>query len=330
MASRKHCLRIAMLNADTSTPNTYADMGTFGDVLYRVLKDAALRTDETLSVTHAVYNVVEGEYPESLSEFDAIIITASAASSYNKKPWILELEDFVVKLYRNHPSIKIFGSCFGHHMICQALLRDSGFRVVKSPHGWEIGIAEVLLTDDFRRAFQNLVENASTGGISAYGGRPPSPDDENISGMDSRSGDRSASLMVPPKVRLQFIHEDQVVLHPPHTLLPPSWILLGSTSNCAVQGVYQPGRVLTLQGHFEFDKFKDRETCRIFGAEPSAGTEGYHNGDTSETEEMDDGYLVAGMVVRFLSGSRAMDNVSRVENQEQHGMLLTPRASVEL
>lgn len=323
-----------MLNADTSTPNTYADMGTFGDVLFRVLREAALRTEETLHVTHAVFNVVAGEYPESISEFDAVIVTASAASSYDMKPWILELEDFLVKLYKKRPSIKIFGSCFGHHMICQALLRDSGLRVVESPTGWEIGISAVAFTEDFRRTFQEFVRSVSTKDLSPYdGSRLPSPDDEDIEDLDSRSISRTSEFVMPPKVRLQFIHEDQVVLDPSYTLLPPPWILLGSTENCAVQGVYQPGRVLTLQGHFEFDKFKNQETCRIFGAEgttrQSEDTEKLLDIGDVEKEEMDDGYFVAELVIRFLSDTVGMDGVSSSENQEEPKMLPTPRASIE-
>lgn len=102
-----------MLNADTSTPNTHANMGTFGDLLHGVLREAAYRTDRKMSVTHVVYNVVEGEYPESLAAFDAVMLTASAASSCDKKPWICRLEVYLVSLYRNHRTSKSLEAASG-------------------------------------------------------------------------------------------------------------------------------------------------------------------------------------------------------------------------
>jgi hypothetical protein len=39
---------------------------------------------------------------------------------------------------------------------------------------------------------------------------------------------------------------------------------IGSSSKCLIQGLFHPGRVLTLQGHFEFDAFASGELCRQF------------------------------------------------------------------
>lgn len=324
-----------MLNADTSTPNVYANMGTFGDILYRVLTDAAWRMSENLTTEHSVFNVVKGEYPGSLANFDAVLITASAASSYHLKPWIQTLEKYIVGLYRSHKHIKIFGSCFGHHLICQALLKDYGLRVDKSPKGWEIGINNITLTSDFRKAFTASIERNPTTIYGHYSGRLPSPDD-----VDDDNGDIDISVArsltgitasaSPATVRLQFVHEDQVIMPSTGTSLPKPWILLGSTEHCAVQGVYQPGRVLTLQGHFEFDKFESRHTERIFGADlVSAADKTYDWGSLERDmkDEIDDGYLVAEMVVQFLLEEGGKDGMERFEPQET---LPSPRASVEI
>lgn len=53
------------------------------------------------------------------------------------------------------------------------------------------------------------------------------------------------------KMSLQFLHVDHVVLD--RKLLPPNWIPMGSSERCEVQGLLDPGRVLTYQGHPEFD-----------------------------------------------------------------------------
>jgi hypothetical protein len=65
------------------------------------------------------------------------------------------------------------------------------------------------------------------------------------------------------KLQLQFVHHDHVVIPAPE-VLPESWIPFGCTDHCAVQGIYEPGRVLTLQGHFEFDRFVNSECIKHF------------------------------------------------------------------
>lgn len=351
------CIRVAMLNADTSVPNVYGGLGTFGDILQRVLAAVAPRAHAGLSIRHSVYNVVSGQYPESPGDVDALIITASAASSYDDQPWIQRLEEYVVMMYRRYPGVKMFGSCFGHHLICQALLKknkDCGgmLRVEKHPSGWEIGISEVVFTDDFRRAFSGR----RGGGTRAHRstelgfpgrcvGRLPSPDEDedDSSRRDyafSSTGPATGGFVVPGRARLQFIHADQVFLASP--LVQP-WVLVGSTEHCAVQGVFLPGRILTLQGHFEFDKFENRQTMKIFGAGPEDGAEAGTARDVvdgleteSRQEVEDDGEVMAEMVVRFLAGGQLLCNdpsmdstMGDLRSKAWPGKLPTPRTSTE-
>lgn len=327
MAVRPRCIRVAMLNADTSVPNVYGGLGTFGDILQRVLAAAAPQACSGLSIQHSVYNVVSGQYPKSLADVDAIVITASAASSYDDQHWIQRLEEYVVMLYRQYPGIKMFGSCFGHHLICQALLKDRGLRIEKHPGGWEIGISEVVFTNDFRRAFGKAGcgrKESTEFGFPRCVGRPPSPDEDESSDGDYNSIGSTTNL-VPETARLQFIHADQVFSPAP---LAEPWVLVGSTEHCAVQGVYLPGRILTLQGHFEFDKFENQQTMRIFGAAPEVETEAKTNAacETKPREAEDDGEVVAEMVVRFLAeGQLCNTDMSTA----WPGKLPTPRTSTE-
>lgn len=314
MSTEPRYIRLAMLNADTSIPNVYASLGSFGDILQRVLVAAASRTCPEFSIIHSVYNVVNDEYPDSLYDLDAIVITASAASAYDGSAWIRKLQEYVVKLYGEHPRVKMFGSCFGHHLICQALLKDHGLRVEKHPSGWAIGISEVVFTNDFRQAFAGVGRRDIENTDARVCNRLPSPDDD-------EDGFRHCESIVPPKARLQFVHADQVVSSTPQISLAKSWILLGSTEHCAIQGVYQPGRVLTLQGHFEFDKFENRQTLTIFGADG-------HSVKGTEKEADDDGELVAEIVVRFL----VEDESASVESEQCQATtrLPTPRTSTEI
>jgi hypothetical protein len=73
--------------------------------------------------------------------------------------------------------------------------------------------------------------------------------------------------------RIQLIHGDRVVPTPEAVAangkadvsLPAPWCNIGSSAQCAIQGLYNPGRVLTYQGHFEFDTFVNGELSQEFG-----------------------------------------------------------------
>ncbi|POS69101.1 hypothetical protein DHEL01_v212506 [Diaporthe helianthi] len=299
------CLRVAMLNADTSVPNVYANMGTFGDILHQKLLAAADRTyNKQLKIDHSVYNVVVGEYPASMDDVDAVFVTASAASSYERKEWIERLEEYVVTLYTRHPQVKLFGSCFGHHIICQALLKDHGVVVAKRPGGWEIGVSEVKFTDEFIEAFAPVGSLALKQSSERWPGRLPSPESESGQDFERKSCIHECDHPMPNSAYLEFVHADEVVLASPEISLPKPWVLLGTTEHCKVPGVYQPGRVLTLQGHFEFDTFKSQETMRMFGADEASAS----NADPVNTSDpgkgsgpaCEDGEAVVDLLVRFL------------------------------
>lgn len=319
MTLKTRCIHVAMLNADTSVPNVYGGLGTFGDILQRVLAISASRTRAGLSIKHSVFNVVSGEYPDSPHDLDAVVITASAASSYDDLHWIRMLKEYVVMLYENNPKIKMFGSCFGHHLICEALLKDHGLRVEKHPQGWEIGISEVVFSDEFRKEFGGFEYRGNQDDTLRFSGRLPSPDDDESCGHEHKYCRSTIS-----RARLQFVHADQVVLPSSATSLSEPWILVGSTEHCAVQGVYQPRRVLTLQGHFEFDKFETQHTMDIFGAEPDNKTH-----DINLKEARDDGEVVAAMVVRFLA-EQGPHSATRDRYEATDNELPTPRNSMEI
>ncbi|KAF2127017.1 class I glutamine amidotransferase-like protein [Dothidotthia symphoricarpi CBS 119687] len=228
-------IRICMLNADIPVPNVFAQRApTYGRIFHGLIRDAALRVAPNVTIQSVDYDVRSGEYPAGLDEFDSIAVTGSASSTYDDLEWIRRLDQYLLDVYFNHPRIKMFGSCFGHQLICQSLLREYGARVESDPNGWELGVQEVTLKKRFHDAM-------------------------NLHWRFDRLKD------MPEKMRLQFVHHDHVVI-PSLNTLPNSWMTLGYTKHCAIQGVYQPGRVLTFQGHFEFDKFVNSETIKFFFA----------------------------------------------------------------
>jgi GMP synthase-like glutamine amidotransferase len=216
-----------MLNADIPVPNVFANRApTYGRIFHSLLQNASPK----VTIESTDFDVMQQHYPSSLDSFDAIIISGSANSAYDDLPWIKKLDAYIKHVYENEKRVRIFGSCFGHQVVCQSLLRDYGVKVEKDPMGWEIGVQEVTLDHPFRKQFSGLV------------------------GDDVDMGE---------KMKLQFVHHDHVVIPSPASL-PESWMKFGSTQHCAVQGMYEPGRVLTLQGHFEFDRFVNSECIRYF------------------------------------------------------------------
>lgn len=238
--------RIANLNCDTPVPSVRATYETYGRMFHPLLAAAAERTAPHITIKSTEFDVVMGQYPETLDDYDALLITGSAASSYDDAEWIRNLGQYIRTVYQSNPRIKLFGSCFGHQIISDYLLDGFGATCEKDPAGWEIGVHEVKLSEEFRRIFDSRSLDARA--IE----RPPTPDE-------------TAGKNVPSTLQLQFVHADHVRLDDIKKL-PADWINVGSSKHCAVQGFCQPGRVLTLQGHFEFDRFVNSEVLKVFGA----------------------------------------------------------------
>jgi GMP synthase-like glutamine amidotransferase len=99
--------------------------------------------------------------------------------------------------------------------------------VSRDPKGWELGVHPITLTHTFLDHFGSVTSNPTN----------------------------------PSQLRLQFVHADHVVF----PTLPEGFHSIGRSDHCALQGVWKKGRVLTYQGHAEFDRFINSETLKIFG-----------------------------------------------------------------
>jgi GMP synthase-like glutamine amidotransferase len=78
--------------------------------------------------------VLDGEFPASPKDADLWVITGSRFGVYEDHPWIPPLEDFIRACATS--GVKMFGICFGHQIIAQAM----GGEVRKSDKGWGVGI----------------------------------------------------------------------------------------------------------------------------------------------------------------------------------------------
>jgi GMP synthase-like glutamine amidotransferase len=277
-------LHVAIFNTDIPVPSIATSVASTYGALFRALLSPALtRLFPSLKLVTTEYNTLTQEYPSpsTLPSIHLILITGSRNSAYDPLPWIDTLKTFIRSTYASHPSIKWFGSCFGHQILCQALLHPHGVLVLPSPSGYEIGVQTTHLHPAFRTHF-----SSSTG------------------------------CPVPETLRLQYLHGDSVHIPADHTV-PPSWHTVGETACCANQGMLQPGRVFTLQGHFEFDAFVNGETVKAFFEDRG---EEWVAERLAEIEKGDDAEVVAEMVVRFamLKGGGAEEGWGRV------GGLVTP------
>ncbi|KAE8444038.1 hypothetical protein EG329_001167 [Mollisiaceae sp. DMI_Dod_QoI] len=258
-------LHIVVLDCDTPVPNVYAERGTYADIFEALLRDAAVQTPgiPELDLEFSSYDCVRGYLPssEELERVDGVIITGSAASAYDDAFWIKNLIAFTQELYTNYPNIHLFGSCFGHQLIAHALFSTPSHPVVsKDPKGWELGVQSISLTPRVLSHFGPVLSNPSS----------------------------------PTHLRLQFVHADHVVLHP----IPEGFHALGSSEHCALQGLWSKGRVLTFQGHAEFDAFVNGETLKVF-SKRAGWDEQFLGKVMGAVEKVDDSIWAAGVMLRF-------------------------------
>ena len=89
------------------------------------------------------YAVLDGIFPKSAKEADLWVITGSKFGVYEAHGWIPPLEAFIVKARAARK--RMFGICFGHQIIAQAL----GGVVRKSEKGWGLGVHEYAITGNW-------------------------------------------------------------------------------------------------------------------------------------------------------------------------------------
>lgn len=199
-------LHIAVFNTDIPVPEVSIQRApSYGAIFHDLLTAAAKRTSPRLTIKTTEYDTRKLEYPSHLDNVDLILITGSINSAYDDIPWVHRLEQYVIDVYRDHPRVKWFGSCFGHQVICQALLKEYGVRVDADERGWELGVQEMTMDSKFRSDFAKWPTSLA-GQVFEVSG----------------------------KLRMQYVHGDFVVV-PEMEKLPSSWSVIGSTPWCANQ-----------------------------------------------------------------------------------------------
>src|SRR5258707_449267 len=125
---------LAILIAGEPVPAAFAARGSFADLIRAAVGDA----------WQGPWQDMDGraELPD-FERFAGLIVTGSSANVPSREAWILALEQYLARAVR--AGLPVFGICFGHQLLGQAL----GGLVTRNPNGREIGTVpvEVMASD---------------------------------------------------------------------------------------------------------------------------------------------------------------------------------------
>ncbi len=128
-------MKLLVLRAGDAAPPVAARRGEFFSWIRREAEPVWSADWEQ----HDVRNV-DAPLPRP-TDADGFIITGSSSSVTERAAWMLRTEAFIRDLHEH--KVPLFGICFGHQMIGQAL----GGLVAKNPRGREIGTVTVRVLD---------------------------------------------------------------------------------------------------------------------------------------------------------------------------------------
>ena len=81
---------------------------------------------------------------------------------------------------------------------------------------------------------------------------------------------------------------------------------MGSSQHCVLQGIWKKGRILTYQGHAEFDRFANAETVKVFGKLTWSGE--FMEEALKAVDRDDDSVWAAVVLLRFFLEDQKMDS----------------------
>lgn len=130
--------RILILKTGETAPEVLKDHGDYD----RWFTDAMAGSGHTFDVRDVTRGSTASLPP--VGSFAGVIVTGSTSAAYHREPWMDAAEDLLRRAVTRHPEVPMLAVCFG----AQILAQSHGGRVIRNPEGWEIGGAEVTLTDE--------------------------------------------------------------------------------------------------------------------------------------------------------------------------------------
>ncbi|KAL0064544.1 hypothetical protein AAF712_008489 [Marasmius tenuissimus] len=146
MTSSKR-VKIALFLCDTPIPVVLAAHGDYTNIFRTLLESTLPPNFELVLDPYDVVNKMEYPDDDKLKEYDAIMLTGSAANAYDKIPWTTKLISYIARVSdpstSPHPQLRVVGICFGHQIVALAV----GGICERTPGAkWEIGPTPISLT----------------------------------------------------------------------------------------------------------------------------------------------------------------------------------------
>lgn len=120
-------MKICVLDNDVLDAAVAPTYTSYGAMFERLLRQAGAEA------VFDIYSTMQGQYPASFDDYDAVLLTGSRADSFSPEPWVVELRRQVTALLAARK--KMLGVCFGHQLIALCL----GAPVGRAPQGWGAG-----------------------------------------------------------------------------------------------------------------------------------------------------------------------------------------------
>ena len=121
-------MKIGILLVGRASEDLVDKYGTYAEMLI-----ALINTEEQV-FEFKTFNILDDEFPKDHLECDGWIVTGSPHGVYEDHSWIPTVSQLINNVYE--ANLPIFGVCFGHQLIAQAL----GGHVEKSEKGWGLGL----------------------------------------------------------------------------------------------------------------------------------------------------------------------------------------------
>ena len=121
-------LSICILETDNIRPELVEQYRGYGWMFQQLF------ARQPIAAEFAVFNVVQGHYPDDSRHFDAYLITGSKYDSFGQDDWIQTLRTYVLERYEHGD--KLMGICFGHQLLALVL----GGKTERAWQGWGVGV----------------------------------------------------------------------------------------------------------------------------------------------------------------------------------------------